>query len=86
MEASQRNRLIQGTQSLNRTSESIARSHQIAAETDEVGAEILGELGRQREVLVRTKDRVCLTTSLDPESHNMYVRIKLCIYVNFSVS
>lgn len=58
MEASQRARLIQGTQSLNRASESIARSHQIAAETDEVGTEILGELGRQREVLTRTKDRV----------------------------
>ena len=58
VEASQRARLVQGTQSLNRATESIARSHQIAAETDEVGTEILGELGRQRDVLVRTKDRV----------------------------
>lgn len=58
MEATQRNQLIQGTQSLNRASESIARSHQIAAETDEIGTDILGELGRQRDVLTRTKDRV----------------------------
>lgn len=58
MEASQRARLVQGTQSLNRATESIARSHQVAAETDEIGTEILGELGRQREVLVRTKDRL----------------------------
>lgn len=58
VEASQRARLVQGTQSLNRATESIARSHQIAAETDEVGTEILGELGRQRDVLVRTKDRL----------------------------
>ena len=58
MEASQRARLVQGTQSLNRTTDSIARSHQVAAETDEIGTEILGELGRQRDVLVRTKDRV----------------------------
>ena len=58
MEASQRARLVQGTQSLNRATESIARSHQVAAETDEIGTEILGELGRQRDVLVRTKDRV----------------------------
>ncbi|XP_052275022.1 vesicle transport through interaction with t-SNAREs homolog 1B-like isoform X2 [Dreissena polymorpha] len=57
LEASQRNRLIQGTQSLNRTSESIARSQQIAAETDQVGVEIIDELGRQREVLTRTKGR-----------------------------
>lgn len=58
MEASQRARLLQGVASLNRTSESIARSHQIAAETDQVGTEIIDELGRQREVLVRTKDRL----------------------------
>ncbi|KAH3850852.1 vesicle transport through interaction with t-SNAREs homolog 1B-like isoform X1 [Dreissena polymorpha] len=58
LEASQRNRLIQGTQSLNRTSESIARSQQIAAETDQVGVEIIDELGRQREVLTRTKGRL----------------------------
>ena len=59
LEASQRSRLLQGTEALNRTSESIARSHQIAAETDQVGTEILGELGRQREVLDRTRTRVC---------------------------
>ncbi|XP_052770210.1 vesicle transport through interaction with t-SNAREs homolog 1B-like [Mya arenaria] len=58
LEASQRNRLVQGTQSLNRASESIARSHQIAAETDQVGTEIIDELGRQREVLTRTRGRL----------------------------
>lgn len=58
LEASQRARLLQGAQSLQRTSESVARSQQISAETDQVGTEILGELGRQREVLVRTKDKL----------------------------
>ncbi|XP_045162032.1 vesicle transport through interaction with t-SNAREs homolog 1B-like [Mercenaria mercenaria] len=58
LEASQRSRLVQGHQSLNRASESIARSHQIAAETEEIGTETLVELGRQREVLTRTKDRL----------------------------
>ena len=61
MSVSQRNKLCQGTQSLNRATDSIARSHQIAAETDEIGVEIIDELGRQRETLVRTKDRVSQT-------------------------
>ena len=58
LEASQRSRLVQGHEALNRTNESIARSHQIAAETEDIGTETLVELGRQREVLTRTKDRV----------------------------
>ena len=59
-EASQRAKLMEGTQILNRTTESIARSHQISAETDQIGVETIDELGRQREVLVRTRDRVRL--------------------------
>ncbi|XP_022303681.2 vesicle transport through interaction with t-SNAREs homolog 1B-like [Crassostrea virginica] len=57
-EASQRAKLMEGTQILNRTTESIARSHQISAETDQIGVETIDELGRQREVLVRTRDRL----------------------------
>ena len=70
MEASQRARLVQGTQSLNRATESVARSHQVAAETDDIGTEILGELGRQRDVLVRTKGRVSGGLILNPFQTN----------------
>jgi hypothetical protein len=48
-------------QNLHPPTDSIARSHQLAAETDEIGVEIIDELGRQRETLVRTKDRVSQT-------------------------
>ena len=58
IDASNRAKLLQGHQSLQRTSESIARSHQIAAETDQIGVEIIDELGTQRETLLRTKDKV----------------------------
>lgn len=51
---------MEGTQILNRTTDSIARSHQISAETDQIGVETIDELGRQREVLERTRDRVKL--------------------------
>ena len=43
---------------MQRASESIARSHQIAAETDQIGVEIIDELGTQRETIVRARDRV----------------------------
>lgn len=58
VEASQRARLMEGTQILNRTTDSIARSHQISAETDQIGVDTIDELGRQREVLERTRDRL----------------------------
>lgn len=57
-ENAQRSRLLQGTASLNRGSDSIARSHQVAAETDQVADEIVSELGTQRESLLRTQDRL----------------------------
>ncbi|XP_005991565.1 vesicle transport through interaction with t-SNAREs homolog 1B [Latimeria chalumnae] len=58
---SQRAVLLQGTESLNRASQSIERSHRIAAETDQIGTEIIEELGDQREQLERTKDRLINT-------------------------
>lgn len=56
--ASQKNKVRQGTDMLNRASESIARSTRVAVETEQVGDEIIEELGDQRESLVRTRDRL----------------------------
>lgn len=55
---SQRALLIQGTESLNNASKSIERSQRIAAETDQIGTDIIEELGGQREQLDHTRDRV----------------------------
>ncbi|XP_072221610.1 vesicle transport through interaction with t-SNAREs homolog 1B isoform X2 [Leuresthes tenuis] len=55
---SQRTLLLQGTDSLNNASQSIERSHRIAAETEHIGSDIIEELGEQREQLDRTKNRV----------------------------
>ncbi|XP_065832760.1 vesicle transport through interaction with t-SNAREs homolog 1B-like [Oscarella lobularis] len=57
----QRNTLIQGTGSLNRASESIARSKAVATESEQVGTETLGELYGQREQLLRATDTVAET-------------------------
>ncbi|XP_063802937.1 vesicle transport through interaction with t-SNAREs homolog 1B [Pseudophryne corroboree] len=59
---SQRTLLLQGHESLNRTTDSIARSHYLAAETDAVGRDIVEELGGQREQLERTKGRLVNTS------------------------
>lgn len=34
------------------------RSHAISAETDQIGVDIIDDLGTQRDSLVRTRDRV----------------------------
>ncbi|XP_027699568.1 vesicle transport through interaction with t-SNAREs homolog 1B [Vombatus ursinus] len=58
---SQRVLLLQGTDSLNRATQSIERSHRIATETDQIGSEIIEELGDQRDQLERTKSRLVNT-------------------------
>lgn len=55
---SQRALLLQGTESLNNASQSIERSQRIAAETEQIGTDIISELGEQREQLDRTRNRV----------------------------
>jgi len=43
---------------LGRTSDSIARSHTVAIETEEVGHGIINDLAEQREALGRTRERL----------------------------
>ncbi|KAM9476588.1 vesicle transport through interaction with t-SNAREs homolog 1B [Clarias gariepinus] len=57
----QRALLIQGTESLNNASQSIARSQRIAIESEHIGTDIIEELGQQREQLDRTRDRLVHT-------------------------
>ena len=61
-EAYQRQRLLQGTQVLERGSERLARSTRLALETEDVGAGILQDLQRQREQIEHSRDtvRACL--------------------------
>uniref|UniRef100_A0AAQ5ZD15 t-SNARE coiled-coil homology domain-containing protein n=1 Tax=Amphiprion ocellaris TaxID=80972 RepID=A0AAQ5ZD15_AMPOC len=54
---SQRALLLQGTDALNNASQSIERSQRIAAETEQIGTDIIEELGEQREQLDRTRNR-----------------------------
>ena len=58
MQNAQRSRLLQGTETLNRSSASIDRTHRIAAETDEIGVGIIDELDQQKEQLISARDKV----------------------------
>lgn len=58
---SQRALLLQGSEHLNNATQSIERSVRIAAETDQIGTDIIEELGEQREQLDRTRDRLVHT-------------------------
>lgn len=53
-----RQQVVSGTQILARTGESITRAQQVAVETDQVGNEIINDLGSQRETLERTRARL----------------------------
>ncbi|XP_057315879.1 vesicle transport through interaction with t-SNAREs homolog 1B-like [Hydractinia symbiolongicarpus] len=59
----QQNKMLEGLDSLNRGSQSVARSQRIAAETDEIGVQIIGDLDDQRESLLRSKDKVAQTNA-----------------------
>ncbi|KAI9537733.1 hypothetical protein NQZ68_022395 [Dissostichus eleginoides] len=58
---SQRALLLQGTDSLTNASQSIERTLRIAAETDQVGTDIIEELGGQREQLDRARNKLVST-------------------------
>lgn len=58
---SQRALLLQGSDSLNNATQSIERSQRIAAETEQIGTEIIEELGEQREQLDRSRNRLVNT-------------------------
>ncbi|CAG12315.1 unnamed protein product [Tetraodon nigroviridis] len=58
---SQRALLLQGTEARNNASQSIERSQRIANETEQIGTDIIEELGEQREQLDRTRGRLVNT-------------------------
>lgn len=53
-----RRTVLEGRQILERTSASLARSNQIAIETENVGTEVISELSEQRESLLRSQRRL----------------------------
>lgn len=53
-----RRTVLEGRQILEKTSASLARSNQIAIETENIGTEVISELDEQRESLLRSQRRL----------------------------
>lgn len=60
-EAEHRRTLLDSRATLERSASSVARSQRVAAETEQVGTEVIVELGEQRETLLRAKRRLSQT-------------------------
>ncbi|KAK2703438.1 vesicle transport through interaction with t-SNAREs homolog 1B-like [Artemia franciscana] len=50
--------VAEGSRVLDRTAESLTRATRVAVETEDIGHQVLNDLGQQRETLVRTRDRL----------------------------
>lgn len=60
-EAEHRRILLEGNAALERSSQSVARSQTIAVESEQIGTEVISDLGEQRERLLRAKGRLSQT-------------------------
>lgn len=57
-----RGRAVAATQQLEQSSEHLRKAQRVAAETEQLGEQILGDLGQQRERLVKNKETVDYTS------------------------
>ncbi|XP_043471507.1 vesicle transport through interaction with t-SNAREs homolog 1B [Leptopilina heterotoma] len=60
-EAEHRQTLLQSRSALERSNQSVIRSQVIARESEQIGTEVITELGEQRESLLRAKERLSQT-------------------------
>ncbi|XP_033216832.1 vesicle transport through interaction with t-SNAREs homolog 1B [Belonocnema kinseyi] len=60
-EAEHHQTLLQSRGALERSNQSVARSQAVAYETEQIGTEVIAELGGQRDSLLRAKERLSQT-------------------------
>lgn len=77
-----RRTVLEGRSVLERTSQSLARSQAVAAETENLGEEVISELGQQRETLLRTKRRLADTDEGLAQSHSLLRKMTLQVLTN----
>lgn len=73
-ETEQRQTLLGGRAALERSAQSVARSQTVAAETEQIGREVVAELGGQRETLLRAKRRLS-ETDVELDSSRKVMRL-----------
>lgn len=84
-EARNRQVVLEGRNILERTSESLIRSNQIAIETENVGTEVISELSDQRETLLRAKNRLTNADDQLDRSKNILSRMRRNVLYNKAI-
>uniref|UniRef100_A0A0K2TPM6 Vesicle transport through interaction with tSNAREs 1B [Heterocephalus glaber] n=1 Tax=Lepeophtheirus salmonis TaxID=72036 RepID=A0A0K2TPM6_LEPSM len=77
-----RRQILMGAASLDRTTQMVLSSTQVALETEAVGEEIINDLGSQRETLQRTRTRLAETEADLSRSRRILRRIYLGVIQN----
>lgn len=62
LDGGEKSQLLKNTDTLRRASSSLARAHQVSADTDQIAVGVMEDLGEQKETLVRTRNRVSYMT------------------------
>ncbi|OXU22716.1 hypothetical protein TSAR_011327 [Trichomalopsis sarcophagae] len=82
MTADQRRVLLESRAAIERGNQSVAKSQAIAIETEQIGTEVIGELGEQRETLLRAKSRLNQTDQELDKSKKILNTMKKRILTN----
>lgn len=77
-----RQQVMAGREVLERTGASIARSHMVAVETEEIGGAIVDDLGVQRETLERSRARLQDTNAELSRGRRILTRLKIATVYN----
>jgi len=77
-----RQQVMAGREVLERTGASIARSHMVAVETEEIGGAIVDDLGVQRETLERSRARLQDTNAELSRGRRVLTRLKIATVYN----
>lgn len=81
-DGTQRQILQQGIESLEQTSRSLQRAEIVARETEEIGTNIVDELGNQRESLLRTRETLDTNVENLKRSHRLIRTINTTLITN----
>jgi vesicle transport through interaction with t-SNAREs protein 1 len=74
--------VLEGHAALERTAESLARSQRTAVETEQIGEEVVSELGAQRETLLRSKQRLTDTDHELSQTRVLLRKMTLSVFTN----
>ncbi|PSN55472.1 hypothetical protein C0J52_02595 [Blattella germanica] len=77
-----RRTVLDGRAALERTAESLARSHRTAVETEQLGEEVVSELSAQRETLLRSKQRLADTDHELSQTHALLRKMTINVLTN----